>query len=411
MLRLMFLILLPLALSVDEWELIDVQNLRETIGDTDGFYGDGVLSPDGSHVAWTDHNRLCLYTFDDETSACYAPFEDDISLAGLAWSPDSQRIAFTEWIASPEGSLYLLNESDVWVFDLTDQRFTNRTEDGVSGVWNTETDWLMNPSIGLDLAPAWNPATGDLLYFSITEQTLTLFQLHEESVELLFVITFDLSVSLGTSPFIRLSLLSAVVSPDGSQVAITWLPAEGDWGIFLLDMANTGTWRHLVDAEAFMGVGIPNWTDYAAMIPYHVEWAREGLLINTYNDGFEDFQQAAPSMAYFVTLPQGNLLPLVDMSAVPDMMSMQHPDDTGLTPIAQLPRAAVVAPDGVTAFYFHFDLSMDYAAVSAVALPPDGTSPVLLGEIPDFECCALRSVSSSENGQMFTYSYLFTFAR
>jgi hypothetical protein len=413
MLRLTFLILLSLAFSVDEWRLADVQNLREVLGQTSS----GVLSPDGSTIAWTEGNQLCLYTLVDDARDCFAPFTEDIPLSVPVWSPDSQRIAFTERLEgaenAPTSSLHLVNESDVWVFVIERQFFINFTDDGISGVWSTETDWMLNPTIGLDLAPTWNPATGELLFFSIVEQTLILYKIHDTTLEQLFVVSFDLSVSLGTSPFTRLARLSAVVSPDGSQIALTWLPAEGDWGVFLLDSANPGRWIHLVDADDLC-VGLPAWSE-VGMIPYHIEWAQEGLLISAYGEGFEDQESNMPAMAYFVTLPDADVMPLVDMSEVPEMMSMQHPDDTGLTPIAQLPRAAIVAPDGVTAFYLHFDWQTDYAAISAIALPPDGES-VNLSEIPDFTCCfngtALSgSNSDSNSAQMLSWGYLFTFAR
>lgn len=138
------------------------------------------------------------------------------------------------------------------------------------------------------------------------------------------------------------------------------------------------------------------------MVPYHVEWAHNGLLINGESEG--DSQNSLPTMAYFVALPQGAVQPLVDVS------NMRQPDASGV--IAQLPRDAVVAPDGMTALYIGFDSTNALADVYALALPPAGQRPVLLRTIPDFGCCTTNhQLSRSDSGQVLSYGYLLTYER
>ncbi|MEZ4611282.1 MAG: hypothetical protein R2838_13760 [Caldilineaceae bacterium] len=94
------------------------------------------LSSTGAHVAWVQsegalwnrEGQLCIYTFDTGATDCVdGPDAYEGYPYDLAWSPDDSMIAFSE------NPIQLAYESDIWVYDVAAQTFTDLTDDGVTG--------------------------------------------------------------------------------------------------------------------------------------------------------------------------------------------------------------------------------------------------------------------------------------
>ncbi|MCB0056133.1 MAG: hypothetical protein KDE45_03870, partial [Caldilineaceae bacterium] len=94
------------------------------------------LSSTGAHVAWVQsegalwnrEGQLCIHTFDTGATDCVnGPETYEGYPYDLAWSPDDSMIAFSE------NPIQLAYESDIWVYDVAAQTFTDLTDDGVTG--------------------------------------------------------------------------------------------------------------------------------------------------------------------------------------------------------------------------------------------------------------------------------------
>ncbi len=111
--------------------------------------GDAFLAPDGSRIAWTDGNRVCLYSPSGKRQGCVAS-TNGIDPNSLRWSPDIQHIAFTEG-----GNL---KEPDIWILDVNTQQLTNLTPDQATSITpgRFEGNW--------DLWPQWSSDSQRLLF-------------------------------------------------------------------------------------------------------------------------------------------------------------------------------------------------------------------------------------------------------
>lgn len=115
------------------------------------------LSPDGRWFAAAQINALCVYaTTTLVEQQCATLTDAHIDLRGVAWSPDSTRIALTEDAYS------LAEESDLWVFDVTTGALTNLTDDGATGRFLKPEPAGAQPPI--DTNPAWSPDGKTLLF-------------------------------------------------------------------------------------------------------------------------------------------------------------------------------------------------------------------------------------------------------
>jgi hypothetical protein len=188
------------------------------------------LSPDGALLAIPDQKQgMCIYRFATKQTDC-TPWPDSDQLkfrpsgrySTYVWSPDSQHIAFTE-------SLFdRLLESDLWLFDVATNEFTNRTNDNVYG-----GGALLKPQdkpAPLDYLPTWNPANGDLYFFrSVRSQTqggaipteLFLFPLKRTEPKLVRELT---EPALPTWAV----YLPPTISPTGDRVALIALARKLD---------------------------------------------------------------------------------------------------------------------------------------------------------------------------------------
>jgi len=108
--------------------------------------------------------ELCVFEANSLTEQVCAALEEQINPAGTAWSPDSTRIAFTEYCC--QGAR--LRESDLWVLEVESGALTNLTDDGVEGELFQRAE--AGASFLIDTFPAWSPDS-EMLVFSRSEVT------------------------------------------------------------------------------------------------------------------------------------------------------------------------------------------------------------------------------------------------
>ncbi len=110
---------------------------EQLTNDGKGFRMDGIPSPDGKMIAYTDKdNRLLLYdsvskkTKIVETSQ-YASFEN------LCWSPDSKWLSYISQAANTYNRIVIYNIADKKITTLTDDR-----TDSYSPAWSPDGKWI-----------------------------------------------------------------------------------------------------------------------------------------------------------------------------------------------------------------------------------------------------------------------------
>src|SRR5690606_26174823 len=128
--------------------------------------------------------------------------------------------------------------------------------------------------------------------------------------------------------------------------------------------------------------GLPDWQEEPTLFPETVSWAGNDALVV----GARDIRSATgvAQMAYYVDLLAQTVTPITTFSDVAEPEDLLA-DDGAESPVYRIPRAGVVSPDGGTFFFLRHGIEGDRAGISAVSLPPDGSPPVDLGEIEDFE--------------------------
>jgi hypothetical protein len=126
------------ALTVDEVEQIKFEELERA------GLGSAYLSPNGSQIAWTNGELLCVFSASGQKQNCVS-IKNQIDEGSVMWSPDGKYLAFNELISAR------LIDSDIWVMDTSSYRLTNLTDDGFDG-----HIYEAPPTAYLDHSPAWS---------------------------------------------------------------------------------------------------------------------------------------------------------------------------------------------------------------------------------------------------------------
>jgi hypothetical protein len=370
------------------------------------FLGAGI-SPDGSMIAWWGGDRgLCLYTIDSASVRCTpwpdgfrnSPYFVEGSSAAMSWSLDSRQVVFTENLVKYS------NESDIWVYDVAADKFTDLTDDAVTG--NSPVRQPSDTPPPLDYLPVWNPATGDLYFFrslhTTTSTSLALYRIPAQGGEPAQVV--DLTGKLpGQFPV----YIPPSFSSDGSQMVLMVQsqqqddPANGVWDLNLTDDSLTQAVR-LADLSAFLPASTNGQTFLQS-----VSWANGGMVI-TVADPTQP--SVAASNTFFWESESNTLKAMVDFTALTNQGAYYRPGSDGHSPLYALPRAGVVSPDGKSYIYLHFELPGGSATISDVPLPLDGSTPVDLGEFPLLGPAPPIFATRSDDGmRLVTWGWLLTF--
>ena len=133
------------ALELGEPEVLDGVNMAR-------------LSPDGSRLLRLDRG-LCVTGLDGDDSTCVADeLHPDTHTA--QWSPDGTKVVFTD------DFFRLLDEPDVWVFDVASGEVENLTDDGVA---DFDLGGAADPDARFDVRPSWSP-DGSEIWFARAEK-------------------------------------------------------------------------------------------------------------------------------------------------------------------------------------------------------------------------------------------------
>jgi len=98
---------------------------------------DGIPSPDGRAIAFADKdNRLWVYSFDKKTLSRVAESSNGM-FDDLAWSADSQWLAFVQTADNSFQQVMLLNAATGQISELTDNRV-----DSYNPAWSPDGKWL-----------------------------------------------------------------------------------------------------------------------------------------------------------------------------------------------------------------------------------------------------------------------------
>ena len=110
------------------------------------------LSLDGKWLFGQKLESICIYEAATLTEKVCVPWKSTLDPKTIAWSPDSQQVAFTENLDS-------LTESDLWVLKIATGTLSDLTNDGLDGDLTTALQRAKaeTKTMSLDSLPAWSP--------------------------------------------------------------------------------------------------------------------------------------------------------------------------------------------------------------------------------------------------------------
>jgi Tol biopolymer transport system component len=396
-------------------ELVSARPVTEVVSDRDAVLA--TLSPDGSHIAWITRDgrgrkavgELCLFGFDGATKNCFAaPEEFDSYPYQLAWAPDSSAIAFTENVVVAG------LESDLWIFNVADGSFANRTDDGVYGAWNVGED-----AFALDLLPMWSPDSSSVYFWRVEplgdlQYNLGVFQVGASEGEAEQVL--DLTDSMaGFLPRYSQSNFAldgmSALSPDGSQIAVLLTDMSSDmlYGatpvtLWLLDLAGTTEPTELMTSDQLQAA-LPTWQNLPAN-PQGVSWMGDGSAVVV--NAFSNDTHSPLNLYYYVDVASGDATPVVDFSGAASMEDLFSVEETPIPLRYYAPWTASLTGDDASLVMFN-DLG-GTAGVLEATLPPAGALPEVLRTAESLSLIPTGVLSSrSDDGKVLMSGILFSF--
>ncbi|MGL4651274.1 MAG: hypothetical protein ACRC1H_17850, partial [Caldilineaceae bacterium] len=255
------------------------------------------LAPDGSQLAWFNNlggprgrsTQICVYTFETEGESCFVLPEEFLDYPyQLQWSPTALQIAFSENPVEPS------NESDIWLFDLESETFSNLTDDGQTGSWR---QWDDETEVLLDYLPMWNPSDGSLYFWRVSPLdsqyfSAAVYRIDPESGDAVLVRDVSDRLDGGVPAFddnlIGLDGISAI-SPDGTTLAMLTFYRDAlgafESNLFLLDLTDPEAWPSLVLDDLDMRAALPSWVDLP-LVARGLAWTADsaGVLVLSMTD-------------------------------------------------------------------------------------------------------------------------------
>lgn len=414
------------AETVLHLQLVDVQHIGDIV---EGRPHLSVISPDGQLLATegTDRNNdpaLCIYTFSTRQTDCTAyPAEDangeririDRPI-GFKWSLDSNFIALTE------NFITFFVDSDIWLFDVQNHQFMDRTDDGFSGgvpLSGESTD------LPFDVLPTWSP-NGNLYFFRYMrgtddERYTQLYTIPQNTGSFAGIIGNDqdevadpvLIADYTDSAPTWIAFFdypngyslqgAAAVSPDGTRMAVLMRPQQLDMGeVWIIDLSNGEILRR-IPTLAFSGLGLPDWTENQGFVAEGVVWTDNNALIVNFINPI--MVTSISWTAYHLDLVTDKFTPIFDYSAIPSEGDYVESDAYAH------PRYAALTPNGDYLLYVTLPNSSPGARLEAV--PVLGGDPIVLHDFgDDFDVTPALFTSIGTDGQTvraLIFGYVFTF--
>jgi hypothetical protein len=427
---LMLVFLLCMAISAQEDEIPDDSQVNlvsavelSAVHADINVEGAPIISPDASTLIWNEQrgHAVCLYTFANETTEC-SPYPEDLTgIINMAWSPDSNYVAFTENF--PRN----FHESDIWIYSIENGRFHNITNDDV---WRGDFIKAGGEDATIDLHPLWNPENGDLYFFrtvrgeDTSTNTIQRFAADELLSGDMPEMVLDLAQYIET-PYTVYSyddydnFPSAVISADGKQLAILIRPHDPEvaqWGVWLSDLGS-GTLEQIITLGDMKNpvFHIEGSMEDALLTPNGIAWiANDGLIVT-----ITDPTRAAvmPNNVLYYDIETEALSILVDFSDIEDPSQYLIADNDGMAPIAYEPRIVAISPNSNAIYYTgNPRYSQD---VSIMALPPseDGDMPTRIqffdegDDVSTYPYMRPSVGANDEHILMIMLGWMFTFER
>lgn len=192
-----------------------------TVSVPQGTSYEPLIAPDGQRVVGLNDGKLCAIDLDGSHQVC-TDAKVDVDVRDAAWSPDSTRIAFTEYYFRD------FREPDIWVMDVTTGKTTDLTDDGV-----TSGGLKQDPKAQYDFYPSWS-ADGRSIRFARQVGTTIGRTILIESVP-----AGGGSVSqLGTISGQFVELAGLAFSPDGKTIA--WSAGNSAWSSTTVHIRGVG---------------------------------------------------------------------------------------------------------------------------------------------------------------------------
>jgi hypothetical protein len=173
------------------------------------------------------------------------------------------------------------------------------------------------------------------------------------------------------------------VSPDATQIAFIVLERDFDSfnsGVWVMSLSGDEAPRQVARVTEFTS-GLPSDVDEDGifLLPMGLAWEpdQSGLYVFARNPLLEN---GVGSILYHIALEDNQLTPLTDFSEYTRAEINQPDEITGGSLRYEVPRAAVMSPDGTTPLVFHFDREIDQAGLSAITLSEDGVERITLLE-------------------------------
>lgn len=219
------------------------------------------LSPNGKYVFTVQAGQLCLITVSDKSHKCIRQSDYPyLSVAdySVAWSPDSQNIAFSD------DFFRQFHKSYIWVLNVDTMQPKNITDDGKVERFNftDPTKVANNPKV--DIAPHWS-VDGRTLYFLRCEAPCS----QKQPAVLYSIKTGGLSSGTAQKLFTLDQPLFFVynfaVLPDESD--LIYMISDGTTsnlldGVYSLDLTD-GTSKHLALVHQLLNVQLSADAQYA----------------------------------------------------------------------------------------------------------------------------------------------------